>query len=126
MNSMKVMKINIGGSNRIMKKAIFMVMGILMLNFMTVQTVFAGQDILVASTSNTGKTDVTANPPHVYIEEEAQLPSAKDNDEERGWFSKYKWWLLAGLVSVGGAVAADGGSSDGGTTPTTGNIQVEW
>lgn len=102
-------------------------MGCLMLNLLTAPSVFAEPDILLASNT---KTDITDNPPQMHVEDEVQI-SAAGTDEEEGWFSRYKWWLLAGLVVVGGAAAAGGGggggsSPDNPTTPTTGNIQIDW
>ena len=113
-----------------MKKTICILLGCVMLNFAMVSPGFSSQRMLLAASV---QKDVTANPPQMHVEDEVELPS-DSAEAEKGFFSKYKWWLLAGLVIVGGAAAAGGGggggggsSSDGGTTtPTTGNIQVDW
>ena len=45
-------------------------------------------------------------------------------DEDRGFLSRYKWWILGGLVLVAGGAAAAGGGGGGGDEQQTANTET--
>jgi len=99
-----------------------------MINLFLSQTIFA-QEIQVASADK-----ITPHEPQILLEEKKDV----DVDSERSWFSKYGWWILAGVVVTGGIAAAAGGGGGGspstenpsnggtGTGTDTGNISLNW
>ena len=73
--------------------------------------------------------DTSENEPQVWLGPEVEIKSetpAESNKNEKGWFSKNKWWVALGAVLAGGMAAAlvGGGSSGGGGDD--GNYTTEW
>ena len=73
------------------------------------------------------KSDITTHEPRIFVIEEGDIPKSAEKPE-RGWFSRNKWYILGGLVIVGGAAAAAAGqgSSSSGGDGSGSDLTVSW
>ena len=65
--------------------------------------------ISIASDNLSEKTEITEFLPNAQILHEENLFEQEDTN----WFSKYKWYILLGIIIVAGAAAAASGGGGG-------------
>lgn len=106
-----------------MKQIVSIVVSVLFLNLTFIPTASALNEKNAATGNTAFPVEIRSTP-----EKDIAGLSAK---QDKGFISKYKWWILGGIAVIGGAAAAAGGGSSDSTSHApagneTGSAKISW